>query len=226
MATRYSPNITTNGLVLCLDAANPKSYVSGSTTWNDLSGNKNTGTLTNGPTYSSASAGFIVFDGVDDTIITTNSGISGTSPWSLSVWVNVNISENGAGRQGWIIWQGAYNQSSNQLISIGVTGGKVEVAHWSNDTTFANSPITFGTFQNIVVTFDGSNEKIYVNSTNTDNKSTTLNIANGSWYIASRSNAAEYLNCNIASVQVYNKSLSAAEVLTNYNAMKGRFGLQ
>jgi hypothetical protein len=57
------PNVVTNGLVLNLDAANTKSYVSGSTTWRDLSGNGNNGTLVNGPTFSSNYGGGIVFNG-------------------------------------------------------------------------------------------------------------------------------------------------------------------
>ena len=66
MASLGGPNIITNGLVLALDAANTKSYVSGSTVWRDLSGNNNSGSLTNGPTFNSANGGSIVFDGVDD----------------------------------------------------------------------------------------------------------------------------------------------------------------
>ena len=65
-AVEGGPNVVYNGLVLYLDAANNKSYVSGSTSWNDLTGNKNVGTLTNGPTFNTGSGGSIVFDGVDD----------------------------------------------------------------------------------------------------------------------------------------------------------------
>jgi hypothetical protein len=60
------PNIVTDGLVLYLDAANQKSYPGTGTTWNDLSGNGNNGTLVNGPTFNSDNNGSIVFDGVDD----------------------------------------------------------------------------------------------------------------------------------------------------------------
>jgi hypothetical protein len=66
MAFNYSPKIVTDGLVLYLDAANSKSYVSGSTTWSDLSRGGNNGTLTNGPTYSSAKGGIIILDGSND----------------------------------------------------------------------------------------------------------------------------------------------------------------
>ena len=216
--------IVLNGLVLWLDAGVSDSYPAVGTIWKDLAGSNN-GTLTNGPTFNSANGGSIVFDGSNDYVVTENSGITGNQSWSLSIWVSVNISENGAGRQGWIIWKGAANQSTNQLISIGVTSGKVEVAHWSNDTIFLNSPINFGGFQNITVTFNGSQELIYINSVNTDSKSTTLSITDGAWYFASRGGTGEFLKCNIASAQIYNRALTQQEVLQNYNATKARFGL-
>ena len=65
MAGNVAPNIITDGLVLYLDAANTKSYVSGSTTWTDLVG-LNNGTLINGPTFNSANGGSIVFNGVNN----------------------------------------------------------------------------------------------------------------------------------------------------------------
>ena len=69
MAVQYSfGKIVTDGLVLALDAADRNSYVSGSTTWRDVSGNNNSGSLVNGPTFSSGNGGSIVFDGVDDFI--------------------------------------------------------------------------------------------------------------------------------------------------------------
>ena len=87
MATYYSPKIVTDGLVLALDAANRKSYNSGSTTWYDLSGNNNNGTLYNGPTFNSANSGSIVFDGVDD--YSTSFISSPGSNFTISFWFNV-----------------------------------------------------------------------------------------------------------------------------------------
>ena len=66
MATIGGSNIVTNGLVLALDAANRRSYISGSFVWNDISGNRNSGSLINGPTFDSANGGSIVFDGTND----------------------------------------------------------------------------------------------------------------------------------------------------------------
>jgi len=68
MAFQYSPKIVTNGLSFYVDASNTKSFVSGSTVWNDLTINSNNGTLTNGPTFSRNNGGSIVFDGVDDRV--------------------------------------------------------------------------------------------------------------------------------------------------------------
>jgi hypothetical protein len=89
MPTSAGPDIVQNGLVLDLDAADRNSYVSGSTTWFDLSGNPNNGILTNGPTYSSANGGSIVLDGVDDYVnCGNNNSINVTgSGLTLSAWV-------------------------------------------------------------------------------------------------------------------------------------------
>ncbi len=84
------PNIITNGLILELDAANRKSYPGSGTTWTDLSGNGNTGTLTNGPTFSSANGGSIVFDGVDDYVNCGNASslnFERTNSFSFCFWI-------------------------------------------------------------------------------------------------------------------------------------------
>jgi hypothetical protein len=66
MGIRRGPNIVTDSLVFAVDAANPSSYVSGSTTWKDQTINQNNGTLTNGPTFDSGNQGSVVFDGSND----------------------------------------------------------------------------------------------------------------------------------------------------------------
>ena len=88
MAISYNPSSVTSGLVLCLDAGNTKSYPGSGTTWTDLSGNGNTGTLTNGPTYSSANGGSFVFDGTDD--YASISGSITVSEVTFSVWLKRN----------------------------------------------------------------------------------------------------------------------------------------
>ena len=85
-----SPPIVTNGLVLNLDAANMKSYPKSGTTWRDLSGFNNSGSLTNGPTFNSANGGSIVFDGVNDYVGFNTSASISTLAFSISCVVSVD----------------------------------------------------------------------------------------------------------------------------------------
>ena len=94
MATRYNytGGIVTNGLVLNLDAAKTDSYPGTGTTWRDLSGNNNNGTLTNGPTYTGVSKdAAIVFDGVDDYVdCGNNSTVNLNSSFTINCWVKIS----------------------------------------------------------------------------------------------------------------------------------------
>ena len=89
MPTSSGPKIVRDGLVLSLNAADRNSYVSGSTTWFDLSGNNNSGSLTNGPTFNSANGGSLSFDGTNDIITITSTGIVANNI-SVDIWFNVN----------------------------------------------------------------------------------------------------------------------------------------
>ena len=81
------PVLVSAGLVLNLDAGNSSSYIGSGNNWNDLSGNNNTGTLTNGPIFNSANGGSIVFDGIDDVISFGNILNMGLNSWTMSCWV-------------------------------------------------------------------------------------------------------------------------------------------
>ena len=88
MSTKYSPQIVTSGLVLALDAANKVSYPGTGTTWYDLSGNGNTGTITNGPTFSNVNLGTIVFDGTNDYVsIPSTSNFNNGNNITVEAWV-------------------------------------------------------------------------------------------------------------------------------------------
>jgi hypothetical protein len=84
MATNYNPGIVTSGLVLCLDAGNTKSYPGSGTTWTDLSGNGNTGTLVNSPSYSSS--GYFSFDGTNKSVSIVKPQPNITGQISVEIW--------------------------------------------------------------------------------------------------------------------------------------------
>ena len=87
--------IITDGLVMHLDAAQLRSYPTTGTTWTDLSGNGNNGTLINGPTFNSGNGGSIVFDGVNDYVTGFNSiSINTTSSFAIEFWFNLTSFTN------------------------------------------------------------------------------------------------------------------------------------
>ena len=124
MAFGNGPRIITNGLVLALDAADRNSYVSGSTTWTDLSGNGRNATLTNGPTFNSENGGCIVFDGVDDYALSSLS-VNSITNVTIQCWVNISSTSKkgafikvGGGVNGYAIGVGlsTYEDLGNDII--------------------------------------------------------------------------------------------------------------
>ncbi len=235
MTTSYSPLIVTDGLVMYLDAANPKSYPGTGTTWTDISRNNNNGTLINGPTFNSGNGGYIQFDGADDYVtLGDQPGLGFTSGvFSIEAWMYIPSS-----------WTGG-SQYPN-LISKGATAGW-DTNGWSL-FVFRNygSPYTWGcgmrnggsnnivvrggcasdTYLNVVMTLDGSTIRLYENGSLITTGTQTINPGSNSTpvYIGADVN----LQCfpgRVAITRAYNKTLSASEVLQNYNATKTRYGL-
>jgi len=230
MAFSYSPKQVTDGLVLCLDAANPKSYVSGSTIWNDLSRSGYNGTLTSGPTYNSSNAGSIVFDGTDDYIDGTNiSTINGVH--SISIWFMATGAPSTNDSTGGTL----FVQSSD--INHGI-----HVMHsWLNQCitystvvnaglVTANNTVLNNTVNNIIGVYNGSTQSVYINGILITSRSYTTNPVIGGTPIYrigkwGYSGFNRQFNGRIYNVNLYNRALSSTEVLRNYNTLKGRFGL-
>ena len=229
MATKYSPKIITNGLVLSLDAANNKSYPRSGTTWSDLSGNNNNGTLTNGPTFSAGNQGSIVYDGVDDYISgTNNSSLQLLNDLTIGAWVKLGSGGNAN--------QGIFEKMVNTGYSgYGITRQDDYFKFWTGSSgTFAytNSNITYSSGNNwyyVVGRRMAGNNRLFINSIlQTDSQSPPLSDS-GEVYVIGRyySNIANtfYFVGNIAHVLLYNRALTDAEILQNYNTTKSRFGL-
>jgi hypothetical protein len=220
-------NIVTNGLVLYLDASNTKSYVSGSTTWNDVSRSGNNGTLTNGPTFNSSNGGSIVFDGSNQYIKPPNSTTLQLTNFTLSSWVRINVQN---------INQYIIDTSTNGGSGFGYSyriKADNKIRFWAYDANNAldsTTTISPNIWYNILVTYNNTSkiQSIYINGvfnvsnthTNTFVVSTVTNLQIGGSLVL-----GGYINGNIAQTSIYNRNLSASEVLQNYNAIKSRFGL-
>ena len=241
MAFAYSPKIVTDGLVLYLDAANPYSYVSGSTAWNDISRGGNNGTLVNGPTFSSANNGSIVFDGVDDYVdCGNNTPLQITNNLSVFGWVKGGSQDNKdivtkyrtiSDQRSWIF--------GTSLSSDGLGTNKLKVVLSSNGTFnsgflkyYISDLVVFdNNWKYVGFVFQSNSLKLYVNGSEVsttkiyDATVNTLYNSSASVWVGAMSNPANQYTGNVSTTQIYNRALSSDEVLQNYNATKGRFGL-
>jgi hypothetical protein len=231
----YYGGIVKDGLILDLDAAKKDSYAGSGTIWNDLSGNNNSGSLFNGPTFNSANGGSIVFDGVDDRVDSTTLNIVPNS-WTVGCWVtntktsgvSVFVAKSGTSPnydQNMLLgWSSTLN---NRFYISGKTIGGV----YFSSCTSSFSPLS-NSIYNVVGTFDYNTTtlSLYINGVLDNTKIVGAVFTTGSnlpiQIGCSDSNSpSNFAKGTIYNTQVYNRALSAIEVTQNYNALKSRFGL-
>ena len=222
--SKFAVSIVQQGLVLNLDAGNPYSYAGAGTTWYDTSGNSYNGTLTNGPVYSTTNSGIIVFDGSNDYVDLTGItlSISGNAARSMFTWVKTTYT----GLQGFISTGTPANSQTFNLVKY---GSYVGVMGYNNDFYPSSGKyIADGVWHYVGATFDGTNIRTYVDGVLDNTSGTFTYSTTGQNNYVGRSNHAgneNFINGSMGNAQIYNRALSAAEVLQNYNATKGRFGL-
>lgn len=237
MALSHSPKIVTNGLVLCLDAGNTKSYPASGTDWNDLSGNGNNGTLTNGPTYSSANLGSIVFDGVNDYInLTDKNNFTFTdAKFSLEVffkYTNKTETDNSIfGKRDYGATQREYNFYVYEPSSTPTLRFIISSDLTANWTIVETPTIQKNVWYHAVATSNTGIGNIYLNGTfsasnNSMNSSTTNGTSPLTLGCAFNSGSPlQFFNGTISLVRIYNRELTAAEVSQNFQTLRGRYGI-
>lgn len=220
MGVSYNPKSVTNNLVFCLDAANAKSYGGTGTTWNDLSGKNNNGTLVNTVTYSTANSGRMVLNGGYITVANTGAVSNLSNVLSASVWVNPLIIDNNYRR--FIAGDGFPNQKWYMEFN-GVNIGKVLVGPGGYNSTIT---LTTNTWYNLTTVWNGTQSLLYINGVldQTVSVAGPAFTANGIG-IGADFNGSSPFNGYIAESRVYNKALTASEVRQNFNALRGRFGI-
>jgi len=237
MAAILGPKIVRTGLILELDAADINSYIGTGTNWISMVSN-NTGTLTNGPTFSSLNGGNIVFDGTNDYVDlanTTTFNFTNTTG-TISLWFKTSastanspmlITKSFDATGGWAI---IIDTAAIPLFETKNSGGGATAFN-----RYVNKVCNDGVWHNVVAVFTTSTT-VRLNNTasmyldgvlaNGAQTQTTVYGGNtaGTVQIARRS-SGNYYNGNISSLQIYNRGLTASEILQNYNAVKSRFGL-
>ena len=226
--SRFANSIVQQGIILNLDAGNPFSYAGAGTTWFDVSGNSYNGTLIGSPSYTSNNNGGIIFDSNVKYGTLPTSGLAfGTGQFAIEVWVystaavtnNVIYASQSSNVAGFValFYPSGLGFSLTDFNSVGV-----------RTTTTHQTAVSQNTWYHVVGIRNASNQYIvYVNGVaSTTNATATTSLTTAAPQIASNpATTGERFTGTIASLRLYNRSLSADEVLQNYNATKGRFGL-
>lgn len=239
MGYQNNPRIVTDGLVLCLDANDVKSYPGTGTIWYDLSGNNYDLTLQNSPTYVSDKGGFLL-DGVDDYI---NGGISPldfTGTYTFEVWMKFNAGDSigggahiiGSNGRGDGLLRGA--DGNNTHLTIDGSGNlKVFTFNGGGSTDYDTGfNVSVGETCHVGFShFSGAYKLGIKNGIQSASESTWSTQDFNYLIIGGEHNEAGYFtqmnypNITIYNVKCYTRILSAKEVLQNFNAHKSRFGL-
>lgn len=234
MAYHNNPKIVTDGLTLCLDAADTKSYSGSGTNWKDRSGNDNDGTLINGVSYSVDNKGEMVFDGVNDYINLPSITLL-KSGATISCWLNIDDFTTGKSNTSRVLFRDSsvtfhkmitfYN--GGYSFEVDTNGNPFEISSSPSTPDVLNSNIIANTWFHFCLVFDSDNFYGYINGeqsgTGVISNNLTINRIGDATSFSDIYPA--FFKGKVSSVYVYNRSLNSDEVLKNYNAHKSRFGL-
>ena len=220
--------LVTSGLVLALDAGRILSYVGSGTTWTDLSGNGNNGTLTNGPTYSTANGGSIVLDGTNDYVQLASQNLISVD-FSVEVWFYATKAVSSAQ-----ILYTSYNLgggAQSQTFILHTASSKLFINN-GNSSISSNLTLSTNTWYHAVATYtaSGTTARLYINGILDLSGSFAITSGASSNYIGGspgdNNTGTWWFGGSIPIVRVYRtKALSAAEVSQNYNALRARYGI-
>jgi len=225
MAVAGGPNIVEDGLVLALDAANVKSYPGSGANWNNLAGTV-TGSLVNSPAFNPSNGGSLVFDGVDDYV---RIGIDiGYSEGVIECWVY----PKSTGGNFFVYTNN--NPLVDHTHQLGISSASklhAYIYQYGIKQFDGTSTMNINKWHHCVFWWkDGVGFGSYLNGVSQGSQVIGTSWKDGSdFWIGSNSSAGnttnDFLDGNISNIKIYNRALTASEVLQNYNATKGRFGL-
>lgn len=223
-----NPSIITNGLILYLDAGNPRSYTGSGTTWTDLSGNGNNATLTNGPVFSNVNNGIITFDGVND--FAQTSLFDADNSKTFSAWF---FPTSVAANNSTALMRGRDNSGTGWNLRIGfnsATGDRYRASAVIGATAYDAfaTGASLNTWVHLTgVYIAGTSIDLYVNGilrTTTATPTGALRTSTAGWGVAT-SSATTFNAQSNGEVLVYDRVLSQSEIWQNFNATRARYGV-
>ena len=212
-----------SSLKLFIDAGNPLSYSGSGTTVTDLIGTQN-GTLVNGVGYNAGNGGHFTFDGVNDFIEFGINSLLRTTERTVSIWGFVdNTSSTGT-----FLSDISLSGYKGSAIYFDAGGYKLELDYTSSYQVFSTGNTTKGVWYYLTASYNGSTVKFYINGTLIVNATQNLAYINNNdspTYIGKYFNSLPiYLKGKVAQMKIYNVAQSGAEVLTDFNEFKARYG--
>jgi hypothetical protein len=235
MATQFANGkIVTDGLVLCLDAADLNSYPTTGTTWFDLAGSNN-GTLTNGPTFSGTGASSsIVFDGSDDRVVVPNSpniDFNTSESFTVCYWFYTTSKGVDTGYDAHVGKISSNGWVANLNWTSFAIGDYPQLRWWLNgvvSTTYNTTKPYLNNWRYVCMSVDRSNtsgnifeDGVRVASANIG----TIDVSNSGQLLIGTDVFGSHFIGRFSIVQLYDKALTNSEIIQNYNAQKGRFGI-
>jgi hypothetical protein len=223
----YYGNIVKDGLVLNLDAAKRDSYPGTGTAWNDISGNGNNGTL-NGPIFNSENGGSIIFDGSNDYVQVSNNSTLNSTSGTINIWFKYLLVTGVNNFASLIAKHDPGNSFNGYVIFIQPNGSIGVQIKGAGPTTNISGPSSYQSdlWHNITLTYvSGVSHALYSNGVLfSSGGCVSFSISSQPLRIVDSVDAFwGILSGNVSQVQIYNRALSAAEVLQNYNATKNRY---
>jgi hypothetical protein len=232
MGLGHSPRIVTDGLVLCLDAANKRSYGGSGTTWTDRSTSGRNGTLSNTPTFNDEDISYFSFDGSNDFVGLGDELVNlFTDKVTVCAWFKTTVTPPASAH---ILAQSQSTSTTNYITLFVYSDGKVyfQIRNSSGTPNAKSSEVvTDGVWRYAVGVSSGStNNRLYLNGELESESSVNLIYGGvipdstriGCWI---RNNASEsnFFNGDIGLVKAYNRALTADEIRQNYLATKERY---
>ena len=213
MGVAYNSSIVTNGLVLCLDAGNSKSYPGSGATWTDLSGNGNNGTLVNGVGYNSGNGGYLVFDGSNDYVNCGSPSIS-AGKITVNAWIKINTG---------LRFQHIVDAATS-LWHLAILDDN-RPYFWNGSTYHTGAPVISTQTWYMLTGVQGTTLDIYINGVLGQSIATDVNVQIININLGRYQGFGREFNGNISQVSIYNRALTATEIRQNFNATKSRFGI-
>ena len=236
MGLAHSPQIVTDNLVFCLDAANTKSYPGSGTTWTDLKNGGYNATIT-GPSWSNTNSGVFTYDGTDDRATFDKSTFTLGSTFTIEIWYRYTSSEDSVFANGGLFTQGANGDWNNSVGSNkGLILGANDIVYHTGSTqvwnSYSNVP-SQNNWHQFVFTLDSGTGKVLIDGASSEiysatNFQSTYTNTNGLYGIGLADKYSSYRGEFIGDIsifRVYNATLTSSEIAQNFNALRGRYGI-